>query len=215
MTKLTTLLKVGLLSTLLALPTFANAELIKLLDFTETAEEDEGPVPGIFTFKDLLGISGFDVTFTTVGGDFHWLDAGSGLGVCKTDNCNNNPDDNINIGEGLLFEFTLDGSPFTVEGFTALFVGHSNEGGITESIADVIGDDLPAYTINNENPLLPFGEAADNYNFVVGNGELYLGSIWINDSLLPPQGIPEPGNLMLFLTALFSLWSSTRLKINK
>ncbi|QDP01974.1 PEP-CTERM sorting domain-containing protein [Thalassotalea sp. PS06] len=208
MKKFTDLLKVGLLSTLLALPTFANAELIKLLDFTETAEEDEGPVPGVFTFEDLLGISGFDVTFTTIGGDFHWLDAGSGLGVCKTDDCNNNSDDNINVGEGITFTFTLDGSPFNVDDMTLLFVGHENEGGIMESIVEKVPGQF--VTIDNNSPMFTYLGTTDTYPMSVVSGELYLGSVWISNELLPPQSIPEPGNLLLFLSGLTGILIARR-----
>ncbi|TKB46134.1 hypothetical protein [Thalassotalea mangrovi] len=211
MARILSLLKISFLTLLLSLPITANAELIKLLDFTETAEEDEGPVSGVFTFENLLGIEGFNVTFTTNTGANHWLDSGSGLGICPLDDCNNNPEDNINVGEGIIFTFTLDGSPFIVEDFTLLFVGHENEGGIVTSRVE---KSPGAFVIvSNKQPMFTFLGTTDTYPMSIVSGELYLGSIWIDDSLLPPQSIPEPGNLLLFLSALCGLILSTKLKV--
>ncbi|TKB46118.1 PEP-CTERM sorting domain-containing protein [Thalassotalea mangrovi] len=213
MSKLATLLKVTLLSTILSVPFMANAELIKLLDFTETKPKDEGAVPGVFTFENLAGIEGFSVTFTTNTGADHWLDAGSGLGICPLDDCNSNPEDNINVGEGLTFEFTLDGEPYVVVDFTMLFVGHDNEGGISDSI--LLLQDISERSITNATPTTQYSVDRDTYYFVVVSGEVYLGSIWIDDSAVPPEAVPEPGNILLFLTAIAGLIGSRKLKSNK
>ncbi|TLU65078.1 PEP-CTERM sorting domain-containing protein [Thalassotalea litorea] len=203
MARILSLLKISFVMLLLSLPIAANAELIKLLDFTETAEEDEGPIPSPFTFENLLGIEGFNVTFTTNTGANHWLDAGSGLGICPLDDCNANYEDNINAGEGLTFEFTLGGSPFAVEDFTMFFVGHDNEGGVVDSTILNYGE-FPQ-GINSQNNFWMYRRVTDIFTFTVTSGELYLGSIWIDDGLVPPQGIPEPGNILLFLTGMAGL----------
>ncbi|TLU65085.1 PEP-CTERM sorting domain-containing protein [Thalassotalea litorea] len=209
MITLKTLLKVSGITLLLSLSSAANAELIKLLDFTETKPKDEGAVPGVFTFTDLGGVEGFNVTFTTNTGDDHWLDAGSGLGICPLDDCNRNSEDNINEGEGISFSFTLDGTPIVVADFTMLFAGHDGEGIIDSMIS---ADDVTTNMISEAMPLTTYTVASDTYAFVVTSGELYLGSIWIDSESFPPKEVPEPANVLLLLTGLAGLLASRKRK---
>lgn len=214
--KLLNLVKVVTLASVLSFSSFANAALVKLLDFGELADViGEGNVQNPFTFEDLLGISGFDVTITATKdgsgeGVFHYLDKGSGLGVCPfEEGCAKNPEDNANVGEGFVFEFMLDGIALGVEDFSILVVGHEEEGGIMEGTMVMMSDGM-TFSPTNDMPVYTYAEGGDTFSFEVSVGEIYLGSIWIDDGSLPPQGIPEPANLALMALGLLGLVASRR-----
>lgn len=206
--KILNVLKATALAAILSISGAANAELVKLIDFTDIANELGDTVipdnPATFDLSDFA--EGLTVTITaTPEENYHYLDEGAGLGICDTlDGCVADPSDNANVGEGFIFEFALDGVAFLPEGFSILVVGHDFEGGIMEGTV-VSMSDGGEFMPTNDSPVYTWSEPSESFSLEVTAGEIYLSSIWIDDGSLPPQGIPEPTNILLMSLALIGL----------
>ncbi|TLU64839.1 PEP-CTERM sorting domain-containing protein [Thalassotalea litorea] len=211
--KILNVLKATALAAILSFSSMAKAELIMLLDFNALANELGDTViednPATFDLGAI--VPGLMVTITATPEDnYHYLDEGTGLGICDTlDGCVADPSDNANVGEGFIFEFTLDDVAFVAEGFSILVIGHDYEGGIMEGTVVAMSDG-GEFMPTNDVPVYTYSEASDMFSLEVTAGEIYLASIWFDDGSLPPQGIPEPANILLMSLALIGLVASRK-----
>ncbi|TKB46119.1 PEP-CTERM sorting domain-containing protein [Thalassotalea mangrovi] len=189
--------------TLLVFTLFTNAafaQYVKILDFSDTDKADEKALGNEYVFSNDL-IKVLTVTFKTSPQSTFWLDSDSGLGICTSSNCKNNPDDGITEGEWFEFSFSVGNFPFFADDILLVFTGHETYNGIEAGEIRVSTGQI--FQISNVNSTAKITGAKNGYRVDFLSGDMYLESLWIFDNPLPPtESIPEPSNLMLFITAL-------------
>ncbi|TLU67232.1 hypothetical protein FE810_02820 [Thalassotalea litorea] len=186
--------------------TVARAELIAIIDFSESGDKQERPLGPEVLFTDLMGISDFNVTISSKRNYDLWIKSGVGLGNCLQQYCTGSAD--TSLKRGLVISFSYRGMPLEFERLTLFFDNPINDIGNASLDLYTVEGTWGAWRLRSiwsTNPYVHWNYNIHPFQFTFVDDEysdIYLRAIYAESIKFPTSILETPSFVLFFLPAI-------------